>query len=206
MKKDHLGKRIVMALAGTILAGASIGGMQKANLGIDPFSSFIMAVVNLTHFTYAVCFFVIIALLLCVMILINRRMVGIATVLNLLICGNIATWIKGVLDRTMSVTLGMPVRLILLMISLIVMCFGASLYFTADLGVSAYDAIALTLSERHEKPEFRIFRIMTDTICCMVGFVCNVTLGIGTVITALFMGPVIQWFNEHVSNIILYRK
>ncbi len=203
VKKDHLGKRVIMAFAGTLLAGVSVGGLQKADLGIDPFSSFVTAVVNITHLTFAICFLVIIAVMLLLMVLMNRKLIGIATILNLLLCGNSATIVKHILDQIMP-EVSMPVRTALLVVNLLIMCFGASLYFTAELGVSAYDAIALTLSERHEKPAFRVWRISTDVICCAIGFVCGVTLGVGTVITALCMGPVIQWFNEHVSNVILY--
>lgn len=86
------------------------------------------------------------------------------------------------------------------------MSVGSSLYFTADLGVSAYDAIAITLSERYSRPAFRVWRILSDVICCVTGYIFGVTLGIGTIITALFLGPAIQWLNVNTSRILLYGK
>lgn len=206
VKKDHFGKRIIMAITGTLFAGESVGGLQKVNLGIDPFSSFVTAMANTFHSTYMICYILIIMFLLVAMLGINRKLLGVATVFNLLICGSVATAVKNILDKVMPMTPSMPVRIILLIVNLLIMCLGASLYFTANLGVSAYDAIALTLSEQYPRPAFRMWRISTDMICCIVGVICGVTIGIGTVITALCMGPAIQWFNEYVSNVILYGR
>lgn len=68
---------------------------------------------------------------------------------------------------------------------------GTSLYFVADLGVSSYDAVALTISEKCKRIPFQYCRITTDILC---------------VITAFMMGPVIQWFNVHLSEPIRYGR
>ena len=49
-------------------------------------------------------------------------------------------------------------------------------------------------------------RVLSDLVCVTVGLVFHAMVGVGTVITALFMGPVIQWFNTHVSEPFLYGK
>ena len=79
----------------------------------------------------------------------------------------------------------------------------AALYFTADLGVSAYDAIALIAAYKYQLLPFKYCRIITDSICVLVRFAFNVTLGVGTIITALFMGPLTQWFKIHIAEPIL---
>ena len=48
--------------------------------------------------------------------------------------------------------------------------------------------------------------MLSDLVCVTVGLVFHAMVGVGTVITALFMGPVIQWFNTHVSEPFLYGK
>ena len=54
--------------------------------------------------------------------------------------------------------------------------------------------------------QFRLCRILTDLICVIVGFLLKASVGIGTVVTALFMGPLIQWFNNNVSEPLLYKN
>jgi len=43
-------------------------------------------------------------------------------------------------------------------------------------------------------------------VCVIIGLSFNATVGIGTVLTAFFMGLVIQWFKEYVAEPILLRK
>ena len=73
------------------------------------------------------------------------------------------------------------------------------------MGVSTYDFIALTLAEATPVP-FQYLRIGTDLICVLTGFVLGQTIGIGTVLTAFFMGPVIAFFNRTVSEPLRYGR
>ena len=67
--------------------------------------------------------------------------------------------------------------------AIVLTCLAAALYFTADLGVSAYDALALIAAYKYRLLPFKYCRIITDSICVLVGLVFDVTLGVGTVIT-----------------------
>ena len=70
--------------------------------------------------------------------------------------------------------------------------------------MSAYDAWSLIAAYKYKLLAFRVCRIISDSICVLTGFICHVTIGAGTVITALFMGPVVQWFNTNLSEPFLY--
>ena len=88
---------------------------------------------------------------------------------------------------------------------------------TADLGVSTYDAIALIIVNTWKKGKFQYVRIITDLVCVLIG--CSLFLlsggklskiptiaGIGTIITAFFMGPLIEVFNVHIARPFLNGK
>ena len=96
-------------------------------------------------------------------------------------------------------------RVLLMILALVLASLAASLYFVADMGVSAYDWIALTISEK-KGWAFRLVRITTDFICVLIGGLLGATVGAGTVLTAFCMGPVIQFFNEKVSTPLRYGK
>ena len=84
-------------------------------------------------------------------------------------------------------------------------CFASVLYFTADMGVSAYDAYALILDKRTRIP-FRMCRIGTDVLTTAAGFFMGAVVGVGTLVTAFFMGPLIEFFNRTVARPFLYGK
>ena len=197
-------KRILMALIGVALGGFCVGIFNLALLGADPFTVFVTGIGNLFGLGYGSVYTAVTGAFLLLVFFIDRHYIGIATIFNLFGIGFIA-------EITMNLITPMFqggqlwVRVVMLLFGLVLLCFGSSLYFTADLGVSAYDAIALILSKK-TPVSFRFCRIGTDLICVLIGFVCKATIGVGTVITAFFMGPIIQWFVEHVAQPILNGK
>ena len=83
------------------------------------------------------------------------------------------------------------------------MCFSSALYFTADMGVSTYDAGSFVISGK-KKWKFQFCRISSDLFCTIVGFALGATVGIGTVVTAFFMGPLIAFFNRTAAEPLRY--
>lgn len=194
-----------MAFFGVIVTGFCVGAFQKANLGADPFTCFVTGIGNIFHSTYSVFYLIVTGLLLAGVFFVEKHYIGIATIINLFFTGVAADFMRNVLDGLFPEPT-MIIRIIMMLFGILGSCFAASVYFTADLGVSAYDAVSLIAAYKYKLMAFRICRICTDLICVTVGFVCHVTIGVGTVITALFMGPVIQWFNTNVSEPFLYGK
>ena len=88
---------------------------------------------------------------------------------------------------------------------------------TADLGVSTYDAVAIVMAEKWKMGKFKYVRIATDLVCVLLG-TCLILLGggdlrevtasvgVGTILTAFFMGPLIDFFNRTVSRPMLNKK
>lgn len=85
---------------------------------------------------------------------------------------------------------------------------------TANLGVSTYDAVAIVLAYKWKVGKFQYCRIATDLVCVISGIVIFLLgggkisavptiVGIGTIITAFFMGPLIELFNERIARPLL---
>lgn len=98
-----------------------------------------------------------------------------------------------------------------------IICFGSALYMTADLGVSTYDAVALICANTWKLWKFKYIRICTDLVCVLAGAgmflfgggkmsAIPTFIGVGTIITAFFMGPLIEVFNEKVARPLLKQK
>ncbi|MDF2943507.1 MAG: hypothetical protein K0S01_2365 [Herbinix sp.] len=197
-------KRIVMALFGVGVGGISVGIFNTVLLGADPFTVFVTGIGNLFGLGYGSVYAAVTGVFLVVVFLLDRHYIGIATIFNLFGIGYIAE-ISTKLIAQYYQEGHLWLRVTMLLFALVLLCFGASLYFTANLGVSAYDAVALMLSKK-TPISFRLCRIGTDLICVTIGFAFHATIGVGTVLTAFFMGPVIQWFVDHVAKPILDGK
>lgn len=204
-EKAQKWKRIGMSFFGVIVTGFCVGALQKADLGADPFTCFVTGIGNIFHSTYSTFYLIVTGGLLVGVFFLEKHYIGIATLINLFLTGAAADLMRGLLDRLFPQP-GMAVRVGIMLVGILGTCFSASIYFTADLGVSAYDAVSLIAANKYKLMAFRLCRIATDLVCVLTGLIFHVTIGVGTIITALFMGPVIQWFNTHVSEPFLYGR
>lgn len=213
MEKKNLAKRIFMSLFGVIICAISVGVFKIAALGVDPFQSFMAGLDKLIPLDFGLLYIIVNALLLIFALVFDRHYIGIATFINLFLLGYITQFSYQFL-QTVIVEPSIFVRAACLVAGVVVICFGSAFYMTADLGVSTYDAVALIIVNTWKKGKFQYVRIITDIVCVILGAALFVLgggkisaiptiAGIGTIITAFFMGPLIEFFNVHVARPLL---
>ena len=196
-------RRVFMALVGVVICSFSVGFYRLSAFGTDPYQCLAAGVANKVPLGFGNVLTIMNCILLVVVLLVRRRYVGLATLFTVFLTGYIVDFSVWVLEG-LRIEMTMPVRIVYLIIGVVVMCFAASLYITSDLGVSAYDAQALMLSDNGKAP-FRFVRIGTDLVCVVCGFLMGARVGVGTLVAALFMGPLIDFFNVHVARPFLER-
>lgn len=206
-------KRIIMSFLGVIITAISIGAFKYAAFGVDPFQSFMSGIDTLIPIDFGTLYVLVNAALLLFALVIDRHYIGIATFLNLFLLGYVVDFSQNLLMYIFPAQT-ITVRIILFLAGFIFLCFGSSLYMTADMGVSTYDAIALICTHKWKMGKFRIVRIITDLLCILLGigmfllgggtmYSIPTFVSIGTIITAFCMGPMIAFFNDKVSVPIL---
>ncbi|MCD8111005.1 MAG: hypothetical protein LUE14_13110 [Clostridiales bacterium] len=215
LEEENFKRRLVMCLLGVVICGISVGFFKRAAFGLDPFQSFMAGLNTAVPISFGMLFTIACIILLLFALIADRHYIGLATLINLFLAGYIIDFSQNLLFRLFPV-LGMPGRIVFLIVGIVVMCLSGSLYITADLGVSVYDAVALIITQTWHKGQFRWVRILTDAVCVALGglLYClaggslselGAQIGVGTVVTALFMGPLIDFFNRRVSQPILKR-
>ena len=216
MVYDMLKRRIFMSLCGVIICAISVGFFKHAALGVDPFQSLMAGLDAMIPIEFGTLYVIVNAILLLFTLVFDRKNIGIATAINLFLLGYITQFTMELLavilpDPTMLT------RILCLSGAIVVICFGSALYMTADLGVSAYDAVAIILAYKWKVGKFQYCRIGADLVCVVAG--CAIFLmaggtwaqiptiaGIGTIITAFFMGPLIELFNVKFARPFLAAK
>ena len=204
MLMNEFKKRLIMCVTGVFLSGVAAGIFGFTAFGMDPFQVFAHGLWGLTPISFGTFYVILNGILLVFMFFFNRRMIGLGTIINLFLLGYVVEYTDVLLDRIFP-SPSVFLRVLLMILALVLASLAASLYFVADMGVSAYDWIALTISEK-KGWAFRLVRITTDFICVLIGGLLGATVGAGTVLTAFCMGPVIQFFNEKVSTPLRYGK
>ena len=204
-----LKRRLLMSVLGVLISGLSVGLFKRASLGVDPFQSLMSGLDAVLPIRFGTLYVIVCALLLLFSLITDRRKIGIATLINLFFFGYVAEFSLGRLQNWFP-DLSLTGRFVMLILGIVIMCFASAFYFTADMGVSVYDAISLIVSERQRKVPFRFCRIISDLVCVSLGTaLCLLSgmtwrevtgsVGIGTIITAFFMGPLIEFFKIHAA-------
>lgn len=203
-------RRIFMSLFGVIICAISVGIFKIAALGVDPFQSLMAGLDKLIPISFGTLYVIVNLLLLTFSLIVDRHNIGIATFINLFLLGYITEFTYSFL-QTVIITPSMIVRLLCLLVAIVIICFGSAFYMTADLGVSTYDAVAIVLSGKWKIAKFKFCRIATDLICVIAGIIIFLLgggtmgeiptiVGVGTIITAFFMGPLIELFNDKIAR------
>ena len=206
-------RRIFMSLAGVFICAVSVGVFKIAALGVDPFQSLMSGLDNWIPIPFGTLYVLVNLVLLTFSLITDRQNIGIATFINLFLLGYITQFSYALFQRWLPDP-SLLVRGLCLIVGIVVICFGSSLYMTANLGVSTYDAVAIVLSYKWKWGQFQYVRICCDLVCVILGvgifLLSGGTLakvptiaGVGTVITAFFMGPLIQFFNDRVAKPML---
>jgi uncharacterized membrane protein YczE len=213
---ENKGKRILMSAFGVIVCGISVGLFKHASLGVDPFQSLMSGLDAVIPISFGTLYVIVNLILLTFSLLLDRKKIGLATFINLFLLGYIAEYSQ----KAFALLFPEPslfLRLVLLAAAVVIMCLASAFYFTAKLGVSTYDAVTLIWSEKQKRIPFSICRIIGDLVCVLAGTILCLSagftirqipgvVGIGTIITAFFMGPLISFFNKKLAEPFLYGK
>ena len=211
--QHHMVKRVVLSLISIIVMGFGISMFSLSGFGVDPFTSMNMNIASTIGMGFGTYQLIInLAILTFVIIVAHRGLVGVGTVFNMVGCGYTCEFFQSLFAPAVNEHYTYALRVPLLIVGIITLCFACSLFFTANVGVGPYDALSDMLA-RSTKFEYKWMRVATDVTVVLIGLIVSggakallsgdiskiKNIGIGTIITAFCMGPLINFFNKYVS-------
>lgn len=198
-------RRAWMTIIGVLVCGFGVALCRMARFGVDSFQSFCSGVYLVTpDIPQGTMYILINGLLLLFSLVFDRHYIGLGTLINLFLLG----YVVDGSEQLLLMLFGEPTfigQLVYLILGLAVISVSCSLYITADLGVSTYDAIALYIAA-HGKLHYRWVRIITDVLCVAIGWMLGSVPGVCTILCASLLGPAIAWLNPRFSQPLLYGK
>ena len=214
-KSAELVRRSIGTVLGVLFVGVGVGFYRMALFGMDPFQTLMGGLdAIIPTVSFGTLWLATLVTMLIVPLIFKRSLVGPGTIINLLAVGYVIDVSHQFLLNNIP-NHSLALRTLWLIIGLIIISMAMAFYFTANMGVSAYDAIALVIAERHPRIPFKYWRIICDWTCLIAGVTLfllagngisglNTLIGIGTIIAAFGMGPLITLFSEKIARPILY--
>ncbi|MEV7195775.1 hypothetical protein AB0N81_28810 [Streptomyces sp. NPDC093510] len=186
--KPHLTRRLVQLYAGLTLYGASSALMVSAGLGPEPWNVLNQGLSELTGLTIGAVSIVVGAAVLLLWIPLRQRP-GLGTVSNVFVCGL-------AMDATLVLlpnVHALGVRVPLLAAGIVLNGVATGLYITAAFGAGPRDGLMTGLHGRTGR-SIRLIRTSIEVTVVVTGFALGGTVGVGTVLYALSIGPLAQFF------------
>ncbi|KQO38752.1 YitT family protein [Aeromicrobium sp. Leaf245] len=188
LRGRRMTRRMVQLVIGLWLYGATMALLVESGLGLDPWDVFHEGLTHHLPLTFGQVVILVGAVLLLLWVPLRQRP-GIGTVLNVVLIG-IAVDVTLALLPTPD-TLGVQVGFLL--VGVVGNGIAGALYIGADLGTGPRDGLWTGIVRRTGR-SVRLVRTSLEVTVLVVGFVLGGTVGVGTVLYALAIGPVVQLF------------
>ncbi|MFI7405798.1 YitT family protein [Streptomyces sp. NPDC049541] len=186
--KNRLGRRLIQLYVGLALYGVSSALLVEAGLGLEPWNVLHQGLAELTGLTIGVVSIVVGAAVLLLWIPLRQRP-GLGTVSNVFVVG-IA--MDGTLALVPDVR-SLAVRIPLLSAGILLNGMATGLYISARFGPGPRDGLMTGLHRRTGR-SIRLMRTAIEVAVVVTGFALGGTVGIGTVLYAVSIGPLAQLF------------
>jgi len=188
LRAGQLGRRLPQLLVGLWLYGFAMALFIRSGLGLDPWDVFHAGLQQLLGWSFGT---VVIAVGFAVLLLWIplRQWPGLGTIANAVVIG-VAT------DVTLAMVPpadGWPAAWGLLVVGLVVNGLAGGLYIGSQLGPGPRDGLMTGLARRTGR-SLRLVRTGLELTVLGVGWAMGGTVGIGTVVYAVAIGPLVQFF------------
>ncbi|WP_420180134.1 YczE/YyaS/YitT family protein [Paenarthrobacter sp. TA1.8] len=179
-------RRITQLLIGLAMYGISLAIFIRAGLGLDPWDVFHQGVSEKTGFSMGVVVIAVSFLVLLLWIPL-RQMPGIGTIANAILVGlfaDLGLWLIPEFSHLGG-------QIAMLAGAVILNGIASACYIGARLGPGARDGL-MTGLVRRTGWSVRLVRTGIEVVVLAVGFLLGGSVGVGTVVYALAIGPIVQ--------------
>ncbi|MEV6327539.1 hypothetical protein [Streptomyces sp. NPDC051909] len=188
LRGRHLTRRLVQLYAGLALYGVSSALLVRGGLGLEPWGVLHQGLADRTGLSIGTVSIVVGALVLLVWIPIRQKP-GLGTVSNVFVIGL-------AMDGTLAVvpeTDGLPAGIALMLLGIVLNGVATGLYIAARFGPGPRDGL-MTGLHRLTGRSIRLVRTAIEIAVVATGFLLGGSFGVGTILYALAIGPLAQFF------------
>ena len=189
---SELRRRVPRLIGGLVLFGIGIGLMVRADLGLAPWDVLHQGVAERTGIPMGQVTILtgLVVLLLWIPL---RERPGLGTLANVLVIGVVVDATLAVVDQPDALWL----RVLFLVVGIYLFGPGSGLYIGARLGPGPRDGLMTGIAQRGVT--VRLARTAVELGALAIGFALGGTVGLGTVLFALAVGPNVHWHLDRMT-------
>ena len=183
----RLPRRLIQLVIGLVFFGAGVGLMIQSGLGLSPWDVLHQGLSLRFGLTIGAWTIIMSGVVLLAWIPLRERY-GIGTLLNAIIIGVMIDVVGAVVPAAASTV----VQWTMLLGGILLVGLASGMYIGANLGPGPRDGLMTGIAKRG--PSIRLTRSVIEVSVLIVGLLLGGTFGIGTILFALLIGPLVQFF------------
>jgi uncharacterized membrane protein YczE len=191
MNKNKL-LRYIGVLFGLVFLSIGASFFITANIGSEAITVFLQGIMFQTNSNFAIAIIIANLFPVALLFIIKRNdLLSFGSFAIVLIGPLIDFWLASGLIITPT---NIIIQISFSIIGILSSGLGIALYIHANVGMSPFEALVVAISQKFTNIKFFIIKIMFDMLFLIIGFTLGGVVGIGTVISVLAFGPVINSF------------
>ena len=173
---------------------------ETMDMGLDPFTAINRGVSSLLGFSLGNYQLILNLIILVIVFFMKRSLIGWGTIYNMILVGYQVSFFGKIFGNFFNTDeISLVARLIITIIAIMIFTLGVALYMDTKLGVSPYDAITPLITDRTGW-KYTPVRVGQDLLVVVGAFLFAGPVGLATIITGFFAGPLISFFSKRVSQ------
>jgi uncharacterized membrane protein YczE len=197
--------RILVISFGLFINGIGLAFLYSVELGSSPMGTFGDGLHNMMHISQGNANILANAGFLLVLLILARKYISAGTVLCTFMLGLYVNLASAVIDPLNLVTLSFLNKIGISALGTLLMGVGLGIYVAVDFGLGPLEAIVAIIYQR-SKLRYKTAKIIFDALLGVLGIVFGGKIGIGTVIsilcTGIVMDPVINKTKSFLAKIL----
>lgn len=188
-------------LFGLIVAHLGVSMFLTAALGTDTFTVFIQGLslsfqkITGTAFpSVGTVHVAVLCLIMAVMFFTTKGYIKPGTVICAFCGGPIIDFFNWLIIPFVNESSPFYIRMFVMLAGCIILSLGMSIVINSQAGTGPNDLIAIVISDKLPKIQFRFVRMACDIFFIIIGFILGGVIGIGTVAAAFLTGPLVQFW------------
>jgi uncharacterized membrane protein YczE len=185
-------RRLPRLLLGLVICGVGLSFLVLSELGLDPWDVFHQGVSEKTGIRIGTVTIITGFVVVLLWIPLRERL-GLGTILNVLVIGTVMDLTLALIEPPGATA----ARWAYLLSGTILFGLGSGFYIGAGLGPGPRDGLMTSLAARGHS--VRVVRTGIEIVVLTIGWLLGGTVGVGTVIFALSVGPLVHFFLHHLT-------
>ena len=185
---------LCMLLIGLTIAHLGVTLFLLSEMGTDTFTVFIQGLARTFGTSVGTMHVIILVILMLVMLFFTKGYIKPGTVVCAFCGGPIIDIFTFLLGDYINGTSPMAVRILSMLAGCVILALGMSIVINSNAGTGPNDLVAIILSDKLGRFEFRWVRVGCDLFFVILGFLLGGTVGAGTIVAVFLTGPLVQFW------------